>query len=209
MNINTSDYWTNRFATGSWTQHGGKNQTRHFAKAQVKRLNLAPDFAGTIVDFGCATGDAFPVYRAAFPNAKLIGVDFASSAIEQARQQYGDFAEFICGSVAEVPRCDVISASNVLEHIDNDRQITLDLKRRCERLFVFVPYKEWPLDPEHVRCYDRDYYRAFGIRRREIFFCRGWTEMGRGLVRKGFANIGNIIRGDQLYRINRQIMFEM
>jgi hypothetical protein len=33
--------------------------------------------------------------------------------------------------------------------------------------------------------------------------------MGRGLVRKGFANIGNIIRGDQLYRINRQIMFEM
>ena len=80
QNINTKDYWDSRFQSGDWATRGGRSQTENFARAQIKHLGIKSDFVGSICDFGCATGDAFPIYKHFFPNAKLIGVDFSSSA---------------------------------------------------------------------------------------------------------------------------------
>ena len=62
-NINTKEYWEKRFSTGDWEKSKGKTQTEDFAKSQVKYLNISKNFSGTILDFGCGLGDAFPVYK--------------------------------------------------------------------------------------------------------------------------------------------------
>jgi hypothetical protein len=206
-NVNTKNYWDDRFQSGDWASRGGRSQTENFARAQAKRLGIKSDFDGSICDFGCATGEAFAVYRRFFPKAKLIGVDFSSSAINIATSRY-PFASFICGSTEDVPTCDVIITSNVLEHIDNDRKVANELSFKCKKLFVIVPYKEDPLDPEHIRSYDEFYFSELSIIRFEIYFCRGWTEIGRGLIKKGFHNIRSFLFGGKLQAINRQILFE-
>ena len=96
-NINTKDYWNSRFGTGDWESKGGFSQTRAFAESQVLHFGLPEDFSGTLCDFGCGAGDAFPVYRVTYPNAKLIGVDFSSKAIQLCREKYSSIAEFIKG----------------------------------------------------------------------------------------------------------------
>ncbi|MFJ6023049.1 class I SAM-dependent methyltransferase [Brevundimonas sp. NPDC092305] len=206
--INSPSYWEKRFATGDWQTHRGSWQTTEFAKAQVKRFGIPADFDGTIVDFGCATGDAFPVYREAYPKAKLVGVDISNSATDEARRKYGEFATFIAGGVEAVPASDVIIASNVLEHLDDDLAIATELRLKSQRLFIVVPYREAPLDLEHVRSYEADRFDSLGPKRHVIYYCVGWTEFGRGLIRKAVKNVGRIFRAQPVYPVNRQIMFE-
>ena len=44
---------------------------------------LAPDFAGTVLDAGCGTGDALNQLHARYPQATFIGLDFAESMLQQ------------------------------------------------------------------------------------------------------------------------------
>ena len=65
ININTKEYWDDRFGSGNWGR-GGRRQTFEYAKANVDQLRIPEDFNGTILDFGCALGDAIPVYKTKF-----------------------------------------------------------------------------------------------------------------------------------------------
>ena len=44
---------------------------------------LTPDFAGTVLDAGCGTGDALNQLHARYPQATFIGLDFAESMLQQ------------------------------------------------------------------------------------------------------------------------------
>ncbi len=158
-NINTKEYWDNRFSSGNW-KSTGKQQTREYAKANVNNLTLSSNFNGTLLDFGCALGDAIPIYHSAFPAAHLIGVDISESAVDKCKKKYGHIADFKAATHLEVPCADVIIASHVMEHITDDILIVADLLKKCSDLFVFVPYKENPLYFEHVNYYESDYYEA-------------------------------------------------
>ena len=183
MNINTKEYWESRFESGKWESCNGRQQTRAFARSQTKRLHLESDFAGTIVDFGCGLGDAIPIYRECFPSAKLIGVDISASAIMQCKQKYGGQADFMEGTHKDIPAVDTIIASNVLEHLTDDKEIAKHLLSRCHDLFVTVPYEEKIQDiTEHVNTYDEYSFRKLNPVRTEVFPTRGWSQYGRSLL---------------------------
>lgn len=162
ININTKEYWEGRFSSGNWNS-GGKKQTKEYAKANILNMNLENDFDGSIIDFGCALGDAIPIYSEAFPNAKLIGVDISDAAINRCKHRYGNIAEFYSGTHTEIPNADIIIASHVMEHLTNDKMIVADLLTKCSDLYVFVPFKEKPLYFEHVNCYNEKYYNKLNV----------------------------------------------
>ena len=209
--INSQAFWDRQFADGCWERVGGPHQTRAFAEAQVRRLGLPPDFSGTLVDFGCGLGDAFPVYRRTWPGARLIGVDFSAAAIARCRERYGELAAFVQGEHAAVPCADVIVASNVLEHLAQDQTVAQALARRCRVLYVIVPYREQYLIDEHRRAYDRGAFPGLACQSLRVFACRGWSQYGwralwweiraKNLLRPWFGRVPVRRRLQVLYRL--------
>jgi len=127
LNINTIDYWENRFSSGDRENNRGRIQTKLFAKARIKYMKFEPGFSGTILDFGCGQGDAMPVYHSAYPNAKLIGMDISETAILKSREIYSKIATFMQGDYLDVVEVDVIIVSNVLEHLTDDLKVVSHL----------------------------------------------------------------------------------
>jgi predicted RNA methylase len=156
-------------------------------------MQMGRNFRGTIVDFGCGLGDAMPVYRRAYPGAKLIGVDIAPSAVELCRARYGDIAHFMEGDCDVVPSTDVIVSSNVVEHLDSDTEAVTKLLARCGDLYVTVPYRETPgSTPEHVHSYDEHSFRAVGKHTVAIFASKGWGPYGLDLFLN--VHLKNLLR---------------
>lgn len=167
QNINTKEYWENRFSK-NWKE-SGERQTTEYAKANVKCIPVNCDFEGTILDFGCAMGNAIPIYAQNFPKAKLIGFDISETAIKYCKKKYGTIADFYAGSIREIPLVNVIIASHVMEHITDDKAIIIELLKRCDDLFVFVPYKETPLYIEHVNYYSDSSYEELPMVEKKVF----------------------------------------
>jgi len=210
ININTVDYWDTRFGTGDWAEKGGFTQTRLFAEAQLPLLRIPSDFTGSICDFGCGAGDAFPVYRQAWPQAKLLGVDFSAAAIQLCAKRYGQMAEFVCGDASAVAQVDVIICSNVLEHLDDDTGVIAQLLNNCKTIYIIVPYKEHPISGEHVRSYDDNSFSEFSVARKVIFKSRGWTEFSlRHIADISLGNIYRYLTRQPIRRRRLQILFEI
>lgn len=161
-NINTKLYWENRFKSGNWDKTGRK-QTTNYALGNVAHMDLPKDFSGEIMDFGCALGDAIPIFKQAFPNAIFTGLDISEEAIKICRENYGQLARFISGTHTDVEKTDVIIASHVMEHITDDKDVVRHLLEKCRVLYLVVPYKENPLYREHVNYYEDDYFDEFEV----------------------------------------------
>jgi Methyltransferase domain len=208
-NKNTAGYWNSRFGSGDWASAGGYSQTRLFADSQIPRFGLSSEFSGTLCDFGCGGGDAFPAYRAEFPKAHLVGVDFSAAAIRLASERFGALAEFRTGNVEAVPEADVIVVSNVMEHVTNDIEVAEKLRARCKVLHITVPYMEGPTRcAEHVRSYGLDAFERIGQRKVQIFASRGWSEFGLQLIWSVYLkNVGRTIIGRPRRRRSYQVMY--
>jgi len=167
------------------------------------------DFAGTLLDFGCGLGDAFPVYREHFPCCNLIGVDHSEAAIQSCRDRFGSIATFRCGAVGAVSSVGIVVASNVIEHVQDDHDIVRQLLARCNELYVFVPYKEQlAAGGEHVNRYTRGSFGCLPRLEVKVFASRGWSQFGRALIVGVYLK--NLLRpffGRKIVRRNRQIMF--
>jgi hypothetical protein len=176
-NINTKGYWEKRFSSGSWN-NAGKRQTEEYAKANINLMNISTDFNGKIIDFGCALGDAIPLYKKSFPNAKIIGLDISETAIEICKKRYGTIAQFYACDISTIPNADIIIASHVFEHITDDKKLVTELLTKCSQLFVFVPYMEFPLYVEHVNSYDENYYADIRTSDYKIFEVKYRSKIG-------------------------------
>ena len=209
MNINTKSYWDNRFSSGDWESKKGRRQTKCFAKSQICHIPISRDFDGTLLDFGCGLGDAFPIYRSAFPKARLIGVDISDSAVESCRSQYGTIADFFQGDASSILYADIVIASNVLEHLYDDVGVARALLNKCKALFITVPYRErHPLHSEHINSYETDHFRELGQYRYCIFASPGWSQYGRKLWFDVYAkNVARLLLGRPVVRRATQIMF--
>jgi len=157
-NINTKEYWDNRFKIDnpqSWKSVGGESQTKKYAKHISQSLKMQHDFSGTILDFGCAMGDAIPIYQKKYPRAKYIGLDFSEEAIKQCKTKYqSKNINFIAGSIDDVPSVDVIIISHVLEHLSNDKDFIFKLLHKCNNLYIAVPHDEKIIEGgEHINSY--------------------------------------------------------
>lgn len=208
--VNTREYWNRRFSSGDWEAKRGRWQTKSFAEKQVTLLGLSSRFDGSLLDFGCGLGDALPVYRKHFPLANLFGIDHSEEAIIRCRKKYGDVATFYHGDHDSVPPVDVIIASNVLEHINNDRFVATVLQSKCSWLYIFVPYMESPLCEEHVNYYREGYYSLLPVYETKIFYTLGWSQYGRALwVDVYLKNLLRPFLNKPIINRNKQIMFRI
>jgi SAM-dependent methyltransferase len=217
-NINTEEYWNRRFSNNdnnSWRKKKGEKQTIMFANEIAKRLKLPHNFDGTLLDFGCALGDAIPIYARKYPRARIIGVDFSSVSIEICKEKYGNMANFVCigeGGI-NTPLADVIVMSNVLEHISNDRDFVENILDKCSNLYIAVPFQENIVaGGEHINSYNECSFEEYGVDY-EVYLCRGIYLIDKLL---SFINIEmkNILRplfGKPKYfgGLNNQILFHL
>lgn len=213
ININTSEQWNHLFRTKKWELRGGYSQTKNFAKAQISQFNISSDFNGTICDFGCGAGDAFPVYHHTYPNATLIGVDFSKEAIKLCIDKYNNLAKFYCGTANDVPIVDIIICSNVIEHIIDDINIVKQLLMRCKTLYIIVPYEEQLFslfdEYQHIQTYNENSFFDLKPIRISIFFSKGWTQYGFDLwINVYVKNIIRFLIRKTLQKRKKQIMFE-
>ena len=81
---------------------------------------MPADFYGSILDFGCAQGDAIPIYKNNFPKASIFGIDISEIAIETCKIWFGNIAEFESGDFNKISLKDIIIASHIMEHLTND-----------------------------------------------------------------------------------------
>lgn len=208
-NINTKSYWDNRFSSGDWELKKGRNQTEQFAISQIPKLKIPKEFTGTILDFGCGLGDAFPIYKKAYPNARLIGLDISEEAIKKCKEKYSNIADFIIGDYSITPKVDIIIASNVFEHLTDDISIAKHLLEKCQQLNIIVPYEEKLVSgSEHINSYDKNYFKRIGKYKYKIFASRGWSQYGLNLIyHLYFKNIIKPLFGKPIIKRAKQIIY--
>lgn len=208
--INSKEYWEHRFASGDWEKCRGRRQTTSFAERQAQLLRLPGTFNGILLDFGCGLGDALPIYKKRLPLATLIGIDHSESAIVQCKKKYGHIATFTHGGCDSVPQVDVIIASNVIEHI-TDQKLTLEtLRLKCSELYIIVPYMENPICSEHTNYYDMNSFPSFEKLETELFYSPGWSQYGHNLwVGIYLKNLLRPFFGKPLVQRRKQIMFRI
>jgi SAM-dependent methyltransferase len=160
------NWWESYFAVGGdWERHGGRRQTRVFAEYFMRHADLLGEENFSLLDVGCALGDALELFAAAFPKAHLYGLDFSPMAIARARQLLDGKAQLTLGDIDSVDgHFDAVYCSNTLEHFADYDKKARHLLKHCKRLFVLVPFRELrdgqPLRPvpteHHQHTFERD-----------------------------------------------------
>lgn len=140
-NCNTQENWE-AYARERWEQNGGPEQTRLFAYYFLQHVKLAQQ-EGTLLDVGCAMGDALKEFHKHYPRIKLFGLDPTQYFIEKAINSFGDIATFIRGSFDDITDYfDIIYCSNTIEHFREHIEIAYKLLLHCHHLYIMVPYRE-------------------------------------------------------------------
>jgi Methyltransferase domain len=157
---------------GHWEKNRGRDQTRRFAEFFHKCVHI-PWSSFSVLDVGCALGDALPVWHEKYPSAELHGCDVAETAVRRCQETYGGIARFFRASFEEVQGFwDAIYCSNSLEHFEQHVDIAEALLLQCKVLFVLTPFGELrdgsPMQPDggeyHVATFWRNSFDAL-IRR--------------------------------------------
>jgi len=203
-------WWEEYFAPGGgWETNGGREQTRLFAEAFTREVALDPEATVSLLDVGCALGDAIRHFSSVYPGVQLYGIDFSHTAIERCREDLGPSAKFDTDDMLSLQgHYDVIYVSNVLEHFADFRDRARYLAGHCARLCIMVPYREMngmkdlqPDPREHHQHTFReesfDYLITEGIAMEKtirIFSCPGaWGWKPGKKIRMRIRNIFRII----------------
>src|SRR5947209_455100 len=87
-NPNTRAHSESAFEEGGlWERNRGPEQTRRFAECLHRHCRI-PWQEFSLLDVGCALGDALAVWHEKYPAAKLSGCDVADSAVRRCRERY-------------------------------------------------------------------------------------------------------------------------
>jgi glycosyltransferase involved in cell wall biosynthesis len=147
--VNSAGHGESRFE-GDWAQTQGCGQTRYFARIL---LHLLPPWLEdeiranrlSILDWGCAEGEAVDSFRTHFPQSHVAGIDRSASAIRNARQKFGA-PYFVNQDVLSAPPpvvFDVLVISNLLQHFQDPWPVLRKLGIYAARhLLILVPFRE-------------------------------------------------------------------
>ncbi len=95
---------------------------------------LCDNKATSILDLGCGPGQFAEFVAAHMPSAKYVGLDFSRIAIAHARQRCPNYLfekrELPISSFDGLPCFDTVVCTEVLEHVENDREILAALPVR-------------------------------------------------------------------------------
>ncbi len=165
LNPNTRDTYEEEYQEGGlYDQQGGSCQTYLFAKYFHRHFRVPLSGAFSVLDMGCAVGDALPVWKQKYPQARLYGCDVSPTAIRRAEEKSGNLAQFFVGGFEELNEVyDVIYCSNVLEHFEAYEQIAAHLIKHCKILYVITPFSELknrsPMRLKHGKFHVTSFYQ--------------------------------------------------
>ena len=99
----------------------------------------------TLLEVGCSNGYGSQFFG---DDVAYLGVDYDAKIIEVAWEEgWGKNKQFMHADINTFQfdqKYDTIVAMEVIEHIDNGREIAQKLKKHCKRLLITVPYMEEP-----------------------------------------------------------------
>jgi len=156
-NINTPDYWNRIWARED--PDARQYPEVHSRILQWILLHLRIDDVTQIVDLGCGAGVLLRQIRHNFRTAELLGIDFSKESINN--------LDGIKGVVADITQpldltADIAIASEVLEHVDDDKALIRQMFAIADTIFISVPNNRLPPseEPEHVRTYTGQQLKA-------------------------------------------------
>ena len=104
-------------------------------------------YGSKILEIGCSSGHGTQFLKD-INNLDYLGIDYSADVIQYAQENFGDQAgvKFIHGDINtfDLDQYDTIVCLEVLEHIDNGKEIVQKLKKHCKRFLICVPYNENP-----------------------------------------------------------------
>ena len=159
--LGSRQWWDYQLAH-SWEQNRGPQQTRYFAECLIAHLPAAESeylrsAPRTVLDWGCATGEAVARLSEEFPLCGVSGLDVAQSAIETAQTRYPRH-EFILTQEGEIEgHFDVILTSNCLEHFADPVAVARRHLAATRALYlVLVPCREQPVMYGHWQPFEEE-----------------------------------------------------
>lgn len=141
--MSVENWWEDYFSSGQWENNQGIEQTSYFAKLILD--NMPEDVkqylaTASILDWGCALGQAVYMFQSAFPKARVTGLDFSKWAIAKAKLLYPD-CSFVPAPLNAL--YDVILTSNVLEHYPDPLSLIGEhLAHTNKYCIAMVPYNQ-------------------------------------------------------------------
>ncbi len=223
----TEDQWNAAFKkSGQWETANGRRQTRLFAEAFCRHTCVDLEGGQSLLDCGCALGDAIPVFASRFPGARLHGCDLSSVAIHRCKERFFDLASFSVASMEEVSGMyDMIYSSNTLEHFADYKVKACKLLQHSRYLCILVPYnetrfgKDLEYEPhsEHVVTFREDSFdflleegRARQIHRpRVLAVPKAWSWSLTDWIVQPLKNIVRPLFQRPIVRNQKQILYEI
>jgi SAM-dependent methyltransferase len=122
----------------------------------------APPTFASLLEIGCGTGFVLSGIAKAFPHARLVGTEVFVEGLEFASRRVGaELMQMDARALPYVDEFDVVSAFDVIEHIDEDELVLENLHRAVRPggvCLLSVPQHMWlwsPVDEE--ACHKRRY----------------------------------------------------
>jgi SAM-dependent methyltransferase len=94
----------------------------YFVRYKVERARALAGEAEAVLDFGCGVGRAMPYFRAAFPNADVVGCDPSADSLTIAKRDNPTCRFFTPGELEGTKKFDLALASCVFHHIAPDER---------------------------------------------------------------------------------------
>lgn len=158
--INTRKFFDENF-THEFRQKDGNKQTIFFCKIALENFPnwLIQDLKKglSVADVGCAMGECVDLLQKRFKKSKVVGIDFSSVAIKEARINFPKNI-FFCKSLINLGnKYDLVFSSNTLEHFRNPL-IKLERLMHFVNKYVvlLIPFQEYELTSSHFYTFDYD-----------------------------------------------------
>jgi SAM-dependent methyltransferase len=107
---------------------------------QGKFIELYAKEGNIIVDLACGAGRYWPTISQ-IKGVAYLGIDASTLHISSNQRNFPG-AQFKLGNVlnsSEIPRCEIIIASHIIEHLDDPKTFLMQLKSLCNLLIIEVP----------------------------------------------------------------------
>lgn len=135
-----------RFVAGRNDELPARERARYEYARSVLRFKT-----GKVLDIGCSSGFGATILQSGEKFIDYVGIDADEKVVDYAKQEFSqhqrDYLVFDINTPEfwqwiETEHFDFIVAFEVLEHLDNGREIAQRLKLYCDILICSVPYRE-------------------------------------------------------------------
>jgi len=151
--INSADDWNKR-----WEVRPDREMVTYPVIVNTIKQSMNGTSPYRVLDYGCGRGELLS-HITKLDGVDATGTDISSVAIDKCKGK--GLQGFVLDDAWITDRYDMIVLSQVLEHIDDDRDLLNQLLPYTDRLIYSVPWNCLPpgIEPEHRRIYTKEYVR--------------------------------------------------